>query len=246
MLHHGATRGWLCVWLAILCARGASAWSVGQTSWHRSRSSRADSTPRPASPGDGEQWERLLNPIAKFIQGRQGQFVKMGSSQDESVSFGPPGLIMIGFPDELSIEIVRDVVATAAPKAWADGMAVANLRQSDLGSTLRTLLTDLDSLAAEEDGSSPRARAGPGDLESVSILFFSGMSDDDLRSIARAVATVAWQEHSVRPAVSKAGHERARGHAHARSRTRTHTRACTHTHTHTHTHKAYIHSPTRS
>ena len=35
-------------------------------------------------------------------------------------------------------------------------------------------------------------------------MYFSGVSDDQLRTIARAVATVSWGEYGVRPAVGKA------------------------------------------
>ena len=140
----------------------------------------------------------MLKPMARFLNSRQGQFVKMGSEQDRSVSFGPLGLVLVGFPPHDWAGVVAGALGPGAKPVPVVQLTAASLATLKLGELLEQLPV-LAAASADDDGAL-LARLD----EDVAVMYFSGVSDEQLRTLARAVASVSWGEYGVRPAVGKA------------------------------------------
>jgi len=135
--------------------------------------------------------------------------VKMGGKQDV-VSFGPPVVLLGGFPLSMETDEFADMVADAAPQAWQRGLVVHRVTANGLDLTVGELLNHTAAAAVKpRSDSSQRANKNGllgGDVAvwDVPVLFFSGIENDDIRSISKLIIAELFEETGQRAAMAKA------------------------------------------
>ena len=139
--------------------------------------------------------------LADFLQGRGGDFVKMGGKQDVR-SYGPPVLLLGGFPLIMETEEFENMVADAAPRASKLGLGVHRVTIESLGLSVEELLD-----AASVGSSSvhrPKLVGGTAEAWDVPVLYFSGMDNGDIRSVSKLILSELYEETGQRAAMAKA------------------------------------------
>ena len=91
------------------------------------------------------------------------------------------------------------MVADSAPRAWKSGLSVRRLEEGWLDRPIASVLAEAAAAAAtssnDETPSSPRR---------TPVIYFSGVSNEDIRGISRLVASELFAETGQRAAVAKA------------------------------------------
>ena len=150
----------------------------------------------------------VLSGLADFLQGRGGEFVKMGGKEDAG-AFGPPVVLLGGFPSSMATDEFADMVADAAPKAWQRGLKVHRVTSQGLDLSVGELL-DLAATAGTSGRSSASSQnqfivtSGEEEVWDVPVLYFSGVEIDDFRSVSKLIFSELFAETGQRAAMAKA------------------------------------------
>jgi len=147
--------------------------------------------------------------LADFLQGRGGEFIKMGGKEDAG-AFGPPVVLLGGFPLTMATDEFADMVSDAAPKAWKRGLAVHRITSEGLDLSVGELLDHAATTGTSSSGSSTNgqnqnsAMGGAEEVWDVPVLYFSGVDNDDIRCVSKLIISELYAETGQRAATAKA------------------------------------------
>ena len=134
----------------------------------------------------------------EFLRGQGGsEFVKVGGKDDQP-AFGPPVILLGGFPVTIADEELSDMVSDTAAQAWKQGLSVVRVKGAMFDQTLAEALVD----AVGTSGVRCASGIEPG-LETPVILF-SGISNGDIKEISRLLLSELFAETGQRAAIAKA------------------------------------------
>jgi len=144
--------------------------------------------------------------LGDLFHGRQSndeegaKFVKIGGAEDEN-AFGPPVLLLGGFPKTIETAEVRDMVSDEAPLVWQRGLAVVRVTPAMLDQTLQDVLEET---AAKKKTTQLDAAEKDAQEWGVPVIFFSGMGNGAVRRVSRLVLGELYAENGQRGAVARA------------------------------------------
>lgn len=131
----------------------------------------------------------LMDSISNFLQNRQGDFVKLGSSD---AAFGPgPLLLVYGIPPGIGDDEIQDMIEDGAPIATQNKCQVVRVSAKD-NSLLD--LTLADALSGLVNGSIDAPDTTTQQVLDVPVLFFSGFQNDEMLAVYNILGREIYEE----------------------------------------------------
>lgn len=133
----------------------------------------------------------LLDSLSNFLTRREGDFVRLDSSETE---FGPgPLLILYNVPAGLENDEIDDMLSDGAPQAHRKGCRIYRLTEQDhsiLDMTLQESLELIMKSSSSGTASQPKTETTAG----VPVLLFSGFRNDEMMSTYNIIGQEIYQE----------------------------------------------------
>jgi hypothetical protein len=141
----------------------------------------------------------LFDSISRFLDNREGDFVKLSSNDKE---YGPgPLMILYNVPEGIDDEEIRAMIHDGAPRREKNCILYRTSSSDEmLDLSLEEALEQIVSKRISGDSSSPRQPA------SSSVLFFSGFGNDEMMNVFRILGGEIYEETGGKdsPACAKA------------------------------------------
>ena len=135
----------------------------------------------------------LLDSFSDFLQGREGDFVKMDQSSKDV--FGPgPALLLYHVPNGIDDAEIQDVLSDGAPKAFRKGVILARLDQTCDSLLDQSVQDALNKVVSRKWVSSASLTTDAGILASGPLLFFSGFTDAEMMATYNILGEEIYQE----------------------------------------------------
>lgn len=152
------------------------------------------------------------NFFSKFLNSREGDFVKLETSQQE---FGPgPLLILAEVPIGITDEEILDMVEDGAPAAHAKGCTLFRINNglNDPSLAQITIKDALEQIASKNiqpqfaEDTTVATITTPSLAKQTAVLFFSGFRDQEMKAVYNILGQEIYQETAgqVSPACAKA------------------------------------------
>jgi len=135
----------------------------------------------------------LIESISSFLNNREGDFVKLESS--EAVNGPGPCIILYGCPPGITNEEIKDMISDGAPSASSNNGGVV-LRRITASSFLlnRTVLEALEEVVVEGSSYGFDDSKDPGEQPICPVIYFCGISNDEMMATYKIISSQIYEE----------------------------------------------------